>query len=174
VDIGVEPAGVKDGQLVRSDWQPAEQGFIDGVRTQLIQNVLSDRGRLTECWRADWALDEGGEVGQVFQQVMQPAALSAWHVHLLTTDRLFCALGSVRVVLYDARIGSPTYGALLDLRMGEHRPAAVSVPPGVYHGVKNIGDGPSLLLNVVDVAYDYEDPDHYRLPPDATEIPFVW
>jgi len=31
---------------------------------------------------------------------------------------------------------------------------------------------PSILVNLVDAAYSYDDPDHWRLPPDTPEIPY--
>ena len=31
-----------------------------------------------------------------------------------------------------------------------------------------------LMLNMPSNAYDYEDPDHYRLPFDTPEIPYSW
>jgi dTDP-4-dehydrorhamnose 3,5-epimerase len=48
----------------------------------------------------------------------------------------------------------------------------VVVPPGVWHGVQNTGSVPGLLLNVVDRAYCYEEPDHWRLPADTANIPY--
>jgi dTDP-4-dehydrorhamnose 3,5-epimerase len=42
----------------------------------------------------------------------------------------------------------------------------------VWHGLKTLGATPSLILNLVDRAYSYENPDHWRLPPDTPEIPF--
>jgi glycosyltransferase involved in cell wall biosynthesis len=30
----------------------------------------------------------------------------------------------------------------------------------------------SVLLNLVDNAYRYEDPDHWRLPPDSPQVPY--
>ena len=30
----------------------------------------------------------------------------------------------------------------------------------------------AVLLNAADVPYDYDDPDHWRLPPDTDRIPF--
>jgi hypothetical protein len=30
------------------------------------------------------------------------------------------------------------------------------------------------MLNYPTSAYDYEDPDHYRLPWDTDEIPYAW
>jgi len=48
----------------------------------------------------------------------------------------------------------------------------VIVPPGVWRAVGNLADHVSLLLNLVDQAYKYEDPDHYRLPIDTELIPY--
>ena len=50
----------------------------------------------------------------------------------------------------------------------------ISIPPGVYHGVRNIGSTPAVVVNAVDVAYDYEDPDHYRVSSACEEIPYRW
>jgi len=165
--------GDKDSQLVRSDWEPVGQPTIEGVVAKQVANVIAAGGYLTEMWRADWALDAGG-VGQVFQRVLDPGTISAWHVHLATTDRLFCAFGRVRTVLYDARQASPTHGTIVEYRYGDLRPAVISVPPGVYHGVQNIGPDRAVLMNAVDEAYAYEDPDHHRVPQDLPEIPFTW
>jgi dTDP-4-dehydrorhamnose 3,5-epimerase len=158
--------GAKDPQLVRPDWSPADCAEIEGVVARQITSVLTNNGYLTEIWRPDWHLD-GMPVGQVFQRVLDPGAASGRHSHRLTTDRLACALGRLLVVLYDARRDSPTHGNVADFRLGRERPAVIVVPPGVWHGVRNIGPDPTVMLNVVDLAYDYEDPDHYRLPWDT-------
>ena len=171
IDAGkLSISGTKDRQLVRSDWTPADEIGIDGVAVKQIANVLTDGGYLTEIWRADWQTDTLG-VGQVFQRTLEPGAVSGWHVHRMTTDRLFCAVGRVQLALFDARVGSRTHGATARLRFGRERPGMVVVPPGIWHGVRNVGAEPALLLNVVDRAYDYEDPDHYRLPADTRLIP---
>jgi dTDP-4-dehydrorhamnose 3,5-epimerase len=103
---------------------------------------------------------------------LDPHGISAWHTHRTTTDRLFVNLGRIRIALYDARPDSPTHGRLNEFRFGEHRPALVAVPPGVYHGVVNISDAPSAILNLVDDPYRYEDPDHWRIPADSEAIPY--
>jgi dTDP-4-dehydrorhamnose 3,5-epimerase len=163
--------GAKDPKLVTPDWNPSDPISIQGVRAKSIANVLGDNGRLTEIWRRDWALDDL-PVDQVFQKVMHPGAISAWHAHAHTTDRLFCALGRIKVVLYDGRNDSPSLGKVAEFRLGDERPALILVPPGVWHGVRCIGDGPALLVNAVDKAYDYDDPDHWRLPEDSPDIPY--
>ena len=109
---------------------------------------------------------------QVFQVLLQPNGLSAWHAHAVTTDRLFVNHGQIKIVLYDARPQSPTHGVINEYRLGTVRPALLVVPPQVWHGVQNLSHEPSLLLNLVDEAYRYEDPDHWRLPPDTDQIPY--
>jgi dTDP-4-dehydrorhamnose 3,5-epimerase len=41
----------------------------------------------------------------------------------------------------------------------------------VWHGVQNVHPGPGSLLNLVDRAYRYERPDHWR-PPNTDAIPY--
>lgn len=160
----------KDRQSITSDWTPLIK-LIDGVRVREVKNVPKRNGVLTEVFRFDWNLDDG-IVQQVFQTTLAPGALSAWHTHQYTTDRLFVSQGALTIVLFDAREKSPSHGCINELRFGALRPALVVVPPGVWHGVQNTGDAPGLILNLVDRAYQYENPDHWRLPPDTPKIPY--
>jgi dTDP-4-dehydrorhamnose 3,5-epimerase len=161
----------KDRQGITADWNYL-QNLIDGVRIKEVKNVLKSNGDvLCEVFRRDWFLD-AGEVDQVFQSIMNPRSISAWHTHELTTDRLFVSQGLLRIVLYDGRLGSPTYERTNELRFGSMRPALLIIPPGVWHGVQNISDSTAVLLNLVDHAYRYEDPDHWRLPIDTDKIPY--
>jgi dTDP-4-dehydrorhamnose 3,5-epimerase len=161
----------KDSQTITARWTPSDLGLIAGVTIREVLNVPKSNGYLTEIFRREWA-EGGGEADQVFQVVLDPGAISAWHAHARTTDRLFVSYGRARIVLYDAREESPTRGVVNELRFGTIRPALIQVPARVWHGVQNVSDGPSILLNIVDRAYDYEDPDHWRVPADSPEIPF--
>jgi dTDP-4-dehydrorhamnose 3,5-epimerase len=162
----------KDRQSITSDWLPLGTR-IEGVRVKEVKHVPKNNGVLTEVFRGDWKLDEG-VVQQVFQTTISPGGLSAWHVHQHTTDRLFVCLGLLKIVLFDGRESSPSRGWIDELRFGTERPALVIVPPGVWHGVQNIGTVEGLLLNLVDRAYCYEDPDHWRLPADSPKIPYTF
>ncbi len=164
---------VKDKQSITSDWQFTNQKLIDGVKVKEVRNVAKENGTLTEIFRKDWNLDLG-TVEQVFQVTLFPGGLSAWHAHEFTTDRLFVNQGVIKVVLYDAIRNSPTYGYINEFRLGSMRPGLIVVPPGIWHGVQNISNEVSSLLNIVDQAYNYDDPDHWRLPSDSSQIPYVF
>ena len=161
---------VKDRQSITSDWEFL-QPRIDGVQVREVKHVPKSNGYLTEVFRSDWGLDARG-VDQVFQNVLLPGGISGWHVHRFTTDRIFVTHGLMKLVLYDARTESPTYGQIDELNLGALRPALVVVPPGVWHAVENVSHEAAALLNLVDAAYRYEDPDHWRLPIDTPEVPY--
>jgi dTDP-4-dehydrorhamnose 3,5-epimerase len=164
------PGATKDEQSVTSDWTVLQEP-IDGVQLIEVRNVIANSGHTTEVLRREWFGDHV-EIDQVFQVTLGPHGISAWHVHLDTTDRLFVNAGQVKVALYDSRAESPTRGLVNEFRLGERRPGLVVIPPGVWHGLQNLQATESRVLNLVDVAYEYEDPDHWRLPADTAEIPY--
>jgi dTDP-4-dehydrorhamnose 3,5-epimerase len=160
----------RDAQSVTRDWQLLRDP-IAGVDVREVKNVLKDNGYLTEVWRDDWALQPSA-VAQVFQALIEPGGISAWHAHMHVTDRLFANHGRLKIVLYDARTDSASSGRVNVFHCGSARPMLIVVPPGIWHGVHNVGAGPALLLNLPDRAYAYDAPDHWRLPPDTDQIPY--
>lgn len=170
-EAGHIPGASKDNQSITADWLKL-QGLIDGVQVREVKNVCKRQGGvLTELFRNDWGLDEGS-VDQIFQNILQPGEYSGWHVHQFTTDRIFVNWGRMRIGLYDARTGSPSFGRANEFIFGTDRPALVIVPPGVWHAVHNNTGANAALINIVDKAYQYEAPDHWRLPIDTPEIPY--
>lgn len=168
---GFLEGAAKDQQSITADWQP-RQDLIDGVHVREVKHVMkAGRGMLTEVFRRDWGLDTG-VVDQVFQNILEPGQVSGWHMHAHTTDRLFVNSGHLKIVLYDARTGADSHGRVNVFYFGNSRPALVIVPPGVWHAVANTSGSQAALLNLVDRAYDYEDPDHWRLPITTDKIPY--
>jgi dTDP-4-dehydrorhamnose 3,5-epimerase len=162
----------KDGPLVTSDWQKL-QPAIDGVVVREVLHVPRDHGVITETYRPEWD-PTGLPVVHVYQSRLFPGAIGAWSCHAKTIDRLFINQGHVKLVLYDGREESATHGRIMELHTGDPRPAFVVLPIGVWHGLQNLGSADALMLNFPTNAYDYDDPDHYRLPYDSPEIPYTW
>ena len=159
----------KDQRTVTARWTPASLRLIDGVRVHEVVHVPKNAGFLTEVVRGEWL--DNARIDQVFQVVLDAGAISAWHAHEFTTDRIFVSHGMMRIVLYDNRADSPTRGLVNEFRFGTVRPALVVVPPRVWHGLHNTSPGTSIVLNLVDQAYDYENPDHWRIPHGDPRIP---
>lgn len=164
-------AAQKDKQSITSDWEMANDRLINGVYTKEVKNVIKNNGYLTEMYRKDWLLDNL-DIEQVFQVVVKPNGISAWHTHEYTTDRLFVSFGTIKIVLYDSREDSATYKEINEFRVSHLRPTLLIVPPHVWHGVQNIGTTDGFLINMVDKSYTYSNPDHWRLPFDTSQIPY--
>lgn len=166
----IEGATQDKASITRS-WLPNDKKQIDGVSLIEIKPVMTDYGHLTEVLRSEWLVGAPG-VDQVFVSTMFPGHISAWHAHALTTDRLFAVTGQFRVVLYDGRKESSTFGLLSEYKIGAQRPLLIVIPPKVWHGVQNYSSDTAVLLNAVDYAYKYDDPDHWRVPLDSSDIPY--
>jgi len=162
----------KDGPQVTSEWQKIHQS-IDGVLVREVLHVPRDHGVITEIYRPDWD-GTGLPVVHIYQSRLFPGAIGAWSCHAKTVDRLFINQGHVKLVLFDGREDSPSHGRVMELHVGDARPAFVVLPIGVWHGLQNLGSTDALMLNMPSRAYDYDDPDHFRLPYDSPEIPYSW
>lgn len=165
-------SAVKDEQLVTPQWKMLGEP-IAGVSVHEILHVPRDHGVITEIYRPDWDPTDLPVV-QVYQSRLFPGAIGAWSCHKIAIDRLFVSQGHLKIVLYDAREDSATYQVLQELHAGDVRPRFLVIPPGVWHGVQNLGTNDVILLNLPTRAYSYEDPDHFRLAYDAPEIPYAW
>lgn len=144
---------------------------IDGVEVREVKHVVTANGHTTELFREDWGVVRRPVV-QMIHVSLRAGALSAWHMHKLKTDYLFVVGGIVKLVLYDDRDGSPSKGQLDVLHLSGMRPMLVVIPPGVWHGLQALSAEGCSFVNFFDHAYDYDDPDDWRLPPDTGEIPF--
>jgi len=162
-------AGIRDTPTIDGQGRLPAAELIMGVEIRELANVLLETGSLTEIFRDDW---QPGDVARhVFQRLIPPGQVSAWHAHAATVDRLFCGYGTVRITLYDGRENSPTHGRANVLRTGRERPQLITVPPGVWHAVVNIGAVDALLINAASQPYDHSRPDHWRPAPGSGEIP---
>lgn len=166
------PGATKDGPIVTKEWQAIRRD-IDGVVAHEVLHVPREHGVITEMYRTAWD-PTGLPVVHIYQSRLFPGAIGAWSCHSKSIDRLFVNQGHLKLVLYDGRDNSATHGALMELFVGDARPTFLVVPTGVWHGLQNLGSTDALMINFPTSAYDYNDPDHWRLPYDTDQIPYRW
>lgn len=146
--------------------------MIDGVRVKKLLVIPDERGRLMEIFRNDDELFQ--RFGQVYMTTTYPTVVKAWHYHKIQTDNVTVVKGMLKLVLYDARDGSPTKGEINEFFIGEHNPLLVQIPNGVYHGWMCISETEAIAVNIPTEAYNRENPDEYRLHPHENDIPYEW
>jgi len=146
--------------------------LIQGVNVKPLKVIADERGYLMEMMRADDPFFQ--KFGQSYVSVAYPGVVKGWHFHKVQTDHFVIVKGMMKVVLYDQREGSPTKGLINEFFMGEKNPVLVTIPPGVVHGMKGIGNEPAMLVNVPTEMYKYNEPDEFRIDPHTKDIPYDW
>jgi dTDP-4-dehydrorhamnose 3,5-epimerase len=146
--------------------------MIDGVEIKKLKVIRDGRGLLMEILRCDDKMFL--KFGQVYMSVCNPNVAKAWHYHKVQTDFFTVVKGRTKLVLYDQRESSPTFGEVQEFDIGDANPTLVKIPPLVVHGFAAVGDEPCHLINCCTEPYDYKSPDEFRIPYDSESVPYKW
>jgi dTDP-4-dehydrorhamnose 3,5-epimerase len=145
---------------------------IEGVRVVDLRRHADDGGSMTELARLVEGRPEAlGDftVRQVNYSEMAPGAIKAFHLHQRQTDVWYVPPADrLLVVLLDVRARSRTEGARMRLVLGNGASRLLAIPPGVAHGVRNLGPETGRIIYFTDVHFSPEPSacDEGRLPWD--------
>jgi dTDP-4-dehydrorhamnose 3,5-epimerase len=145
---------------------------IDGVRVTPLRVMRDARGAIMHMLRRDDAHFE--RFGEIYFSWVNPGVVKGWHLHRVMTLNYAVPVGSVRLVLYDARERSATCGQIDELVLGadDDTYALVRVPPGIWNGFLGLGATPSLVANCATEPHDPAEIE--RRPPRWVGIPYQW
>ena len=146
--------------------------MIEGVVVKKLRLIPDERGRLMEILRNDDELFI--KFGQVYMTTAYPGVVKGWHYHKKQVDNMAVVRGMMKIVLYDSREDSPTFKEVNEFFMGEHNPLLIKIPPLVMHGFKCISEREAIAVNCPTEAYDYDNPDEFRVDPHDNDIPYNW
>ena len=153
---------------------PDSRKLIQGVKCAPITLWPDDRGYFLEVQRFGEGLVEGfpKETTQISAALNYPGIIKAFHFHRHQTDCWTAAVNMLQIALVDIRPESPTFGARNTIYAGNLRPWHILIPPGVAHGYKVVGTGPSLLIYATDRFYNPAD--EGRIPYNDPSLNYDW
>lgn len=143
---------------------------IAGVRVTPLRRIADDRGAVFHMLRADAPHFEA--FGEVYFSSVHPGKVKAWHLHREMTLNYAVPVGTIRLVIYDPREGSPTRGQLQELVVGEPDYCLVTVPPGVWSGFQGLGGTTALVANCATLPH--QEGEIERADPFAGPIAYSW
>lgn len=142
---------------------------IPGVHIIPLKRHEDDRGWLVELFRRD-TLPEGFDPAMGYFSVTHPGIARGPHEHRDQTDGFLFFDGFYELHLWENRAGKGTDCEVH--RVGSDNPVFVSVPPGVVHGYKNVGNHDAFVINIPNRLYagrDRKEPvDEIRHEDEAT------
>ena len=144
---------------------------ISGAWLLPLREISTDGGAVLHMLRADSPVYQG--FGEVYFSEVQPGAVRAWKKHTAQCQHFAVPVGLLRVVLYDGRKDSPSFGRVAAYTLG--RPghyALLRIPPGIWYGFAAQGNVTALIANCTDMPHVPEETE--RLPLDTDLIPYSW
>ena len=144
--------------------------MIDGVLVQPLQQIPDERGKIMKMIRCDDPHFKG--FGEIYFSMVYPGVVKGWHLHKSMTLNYAVISGMIKLVLYDERQESPSFGELQEFFLGESNYSLIQVPPLVWNGFKGIGNTPAIVANCATLPHH---PDEIlRSDPHANHIPYDW
>ena len=123
---------------------------IRGVVMRPLKRYEDVRGWLTELIRED-DLPANVVPRMAYLSVTHPGFARGPHEHVYQTD-VFCFLsGTFELHLWERRDGTEPFHEVHTL--GAQNPALVTIPPGIVHGYRNVGDADAFVINLPDRLY---------------------
>jgi dTDP-4-dehydrorhamnose 3,5-epimerase len=166
----VELSGEAGRRFRLQDYAPSPR--ITGVEVVELRRHTDDGGSFTELGRFAGGVSAafpGFLLAQANYSELEPGAIKAFHLHRRQTDIWFVPPGDkLLLVLVDVRLDSPTEGTRMRLVLGDGHSRAVRIPPGVAHGVRNLGSRRGRIIYFTDTQFSPapEACDEGRLPWD--------
>lgn len=145
---------------------------IADVRIKQLYPLIDEQGFLLEILRSNEQIFAG--FGRAYISTINKGIVKGWYLHEQQIDNIVCISGLIKLVLYDIRKNSLTYGQLQEFFLGEQSLYLVQIPTGILHGWKGLSTMPALVLNLSSCLYDYANPDKKRIHPHHNEIPYDW
>ncbi len=146
--------------------------MIEGVKIKNLIVRPDDRGFFMEVLK--FGEETYADIKQTSYTETYPGVIKAFHWHKRQTDIWCVVSGMAQVVLYDLREDSKTKGMTDVLYSGDKNYSLISIPPGVVHGYKVLGNEKVSLFYHTTEAYDPNSPDEERIAWNDPSIGFNW
>ena len=166
----LDHASIRDGFTVTAEGADRRR-LIEGVVIRDLVLHTDARGTVCEMYDSRWDFNPDPLVFTYFYTI-RPGWAKGWAHHKLHEDRYCIMQGEMKVVLYDPRPDSPTFGLVNEIYLSEHCRQLLSIPRLVWHADENVGSKDLLVVNFPTIPYDHANPDKYRLPLDTDLIPY--
>ena len=163
-------AAARDKQTVTAEG--ARLGRLtEGASIRQIPTQVDDRGSVFELYDLRWSFHPKPLVFS-YCFTLRPGRVKGWALHKQHEDRYVLLKGELKLVLFDPRPDSSTYGEVCEIWLTEYDRKLVSIPEFVWHADHNVGSSDVVAVNFPTIPYDHSNPDKYRLPIDTDLIPY--
>ena len=144
--------------------------IIEGLEVKKLKIIPNDNGDILHMLRND---DKNFlKFGEIYFSYVYPNMIKAWHIHKKMTLNYVAAFGKIKLVLYDDRKNSKTFGKIQEIFLSNENHLLVSIPPNIWNGFTSADENLAVLANCSDIPHDKTEIS--RLSFDDPKFPYNW
>lgn len=145
--------------------------MIDGVVVTPLRRIPDERGTVMKMLQST---DPGYEgFGEIYFSTVYPGVVKGWHLHEENVLNYCVVRGTIKLVLFDDREGSPTRGELQEFYLGDDAYALVRIPAAVWNGFMGVGTEEAIVADLTTLPHE-RDVMHRLDPHDNDLIHYDW
>jgi dTDP-4-dehydrorhamnose 3,5-epimerase len=95
--------------------------------------------------------------GEIYFSTIFNDKIKAWHLHKEATLNYACIFGKVKLVLFDERKDSKTYGKYQEILLSLDNYSLISIPPNIWNGFKGLNKEHSIIANCLDLPHNEKE-----------------
>jgi len=143
---------------------------IEGIKITPLKIIKDHRGSVMHMIRNDNEAFE--KFGEIYFSTIFENKIKAWHLHKEATLNYACVFGKVKLVLFDERKTSKTYGKYQELFLSLDNYSLITIPPNIWNGFKGMNKESSIIANCLNLPHNEKE--MVRLEIDDMRFNYKW
>ena len=143
---------------------------IEGIKVTPLKIIKDHRGSVMHMIRNDNEVFE--EFGEIYFSTIFENKVKAWHLHKEATLNYACVFGKVKLVLFDERKTSKTYGEYQELLLSLDNYSLITIPSNIWNGFKGMNKESSIIANCLNLPHNEKE--MVRLEIDDMRFNYKW
>ena len=129
--------------------------MIEDVKVIPLKQIKDERGKIMHMLRSDSEIFE--KFGEIYFSTINPGFVKGWHLHKEATLNYACVYGQVKLILFDNRNKSETFGKYQEIFLNKENYVLVTIPPNIWNGFKGLNKGYSIIANCLNLPHNEKE-----------------
>ena len=143
---------------------------IEGIKISPLKIISDHRGSVMHMLRSD--SENFDKFGEVYFSTIFEDKIKAWHLHKEATLNYVCVYGKVKLVLFDERKTSKTFGEYQEIFLSPENYFLITIPPNIWNGFKGLNKEHSIIANCLNLPHNEKE--MVRLDVDDKRFNYKW
>lgn len=128
---------------------------IEGIKISPLKIISDNRGSVMHMMRNDNQVFE--KFGEIYFSTILKDKIKAWHLHKEATLNYACVYGKVKLVLFDEREKSKTFGEYQEIFLSPENYSLITIPPNIWNGFKGLHKEHSIIANCLNLPHNEKE-----------------